>query len=156
MTMRAISTTRSPCYKLYARQYIRRGRPVGRREISFYQRFEFRGHSLTRVLCILGVVCILASLPTPSPVAVALPTGLLLIHWSERRLSSEYRACLAYLSIAADARPPSQPDEDAPLGTTRPSRSRVSRTEVDYRRLHRGAPAKEEASKQTTARSSAT
>jgi hypothetical protein len=58
--------------------------------------------------------------------------------------------------MAAVARPPSQPDEDAPSGTTRPSRSRVLRTEVDYRRLHQGALAKEEASKQTTARSSVT
>jgi hypothetical protein len=58
--------------------------------------------------------------------------------------------------MAAVARPPSQPDDDAPSGTLRPSRSRVSRTEVDYRRLHRGILAKEEASKQTTARSSAT
>jgi hypothetical protein len=61
---------------------------------------------------------------------------------------------LAYLSIAAVARPPSQPDDDAPSGTSRPSRSRVSRTEVDYRRLHRGILTKEEASRQTTARSS--
>jgi hypothetical protein len=58
--------------------------------------------------------------------------------------------------MAAVARPPSQPDDDAPSATSRPSRSRVSRTEVDYRRLHRGILAKEEASKQTTARSSAT
>jgi hypothetical protein len=58
--------------------------------------------------------------------------------------------------MAAVARPPSQLDDDVPSGTTRPSRSRVSRTEVDYRRLHRGALAKEEASKQTTTRSSAT
>jgi hypothetical protein len=63
---------------------------------------------------------------------------------------------LAYLSIVAVARLPSQPDEDAPSGTTRPSRSHISRTEVDYRRLHRGALAKEEASKQTTVRRSAT
>jgi hypothetical protein len=58
--------------------------------------------------------------------------------------------------MAALTRPPSQPDENAPLGTTRPSRSRVSRAEIDYRRLHRGTLAKEEASKQMTARSSAT
>jgi hypothetical protein len=58
--------------------------------------------------------------------------------------------------MAAVVRPPSQPDDDAPSGMSRPSRSRVSRTEVDYKRLHRGTLAKEEASKQTTARSSAT
>jgi hypothetical protein len=58
--------------------------------------------------------------------------------------------------MAAVARPPSQPDDDAPSGTSRPSRSRVSRTEVDYRRLHRGILTKEEASRQTTARSSGT
>lgn len=58
--------------------------------------------------------------------------------------------------MAAVARPPSQPDDDAPSGTSRPSRSRVSRTEVDYRRLHRGTLTKEEASRQTAARSSGT
>jgi hypothetical protein len=63
---------------------------------------------------------------------------------------------LAYLPIAAVARPPSQPDHDAPSGMSRPSRSRVSRTEVDYRRLHRSILTKEEASKQTTARESGT
>jgi hypothetical protein len=55
--------------------------------------------------------------------------------------------------MAAVARPPPQPDDDAPLGTTCPSRSRVSRTEVDYRRLHRGTLKKEEASRQIIARS---
>lgn len=58
--------------------------------------------------------------------------------------------------MAAVVRSPSQPDDDAPSGTTRPSRSRVSCTDVDYRRLHRGTLAKEETSKQTTARSNAT
>jgi hypothetical protein len=58
--------------------------------------------------------------------------------------------------MAAVARPPSQPDDDAPSGTSRPSRSRVARTEVDYRRLHRGILTKEEASRQITARSSGT
>ena len=58
--------------------------------------------------------------------------------------------------MAAVVRPPLQPDDDAPSGTTRPSRLRVSRTEVDYRRLHWGTLAKEEASKQTTARSHTT
>jgi hypothetical protein len=49
--------------------------------------------------------------------------------------------------MAAVVRPPSQPDDDAPSGMSRPSRSRVSRTEVDYKRLHWGTLAKEEASK---------
>jgi hypothetical protein len=71
-----------------------------------------------------------------------------------REAGNEYRVCLAYLSMAAVARPQSQPDDDAPSATSRPSRSRVSRTEVDYRRLHRGISTKEEASRQTTARSS--
>jgi hypothetical protein len=56
--------------------------------------------------------------------------------------------------MTAVARPPSQLDDDASPGTTRPSHSRVSRTEVDYRRLHRGTLAKEEIPRQTTARSS--
>jgi hypothetical protein len=56
--------------------------------------------------------------------------------------------------MAAVARPPSQPDDDAPSATSHPSRSRVSRTEVDYRSLHRGTLTKEEASRQITARSS--
>jgi hypothetical protein len=58
--------------------------------------------------------------------------------------------------MAAVARPPSQPGNDPSPGTTRPSRSRVSRTEVDYRRLYRGTLTKEEASRHTTARSSGT
>jgi hypothetical protein len=58
--------------------------------------------------------------------------------------------------MAAVARPPSQPDDDPSLGTMRPNRSRVSRTEVDHRRLHRGTLTKEEASRHTTARSSGT
>jgi hypothetical protein len=58
--------------------------------------------------------------------------------------------------MAAVACPPSQPDDDAPSGTMRPSRLRALRTGVNYRRLYRGTLAKEEASKQMTARSNAT
>lgn len=70
--------------------------------------------------------------------------------------SSKYRVYLAYPSLTAVARPPSQPDDDALSALTRPSRQRVSRTEVDYRRLHRGTLAREETSKQTTGKSSGT
>ena len=45
--------------------------------------------------------------------------------------------------MAAAVRPSSQLDESASTGTTRLGRSRASRTEVDYRRLHRGTLAKE-------------
>ena len=45
--------------------------------------------------------------------------------------------------MAAVARPPSRPDDNAPPAGMRPGRTRVSRTEVDYRTLHRGTLAKE-------------
>ena len=45
--------------------------------------------------------------------------------------------------MAASVRPSSQPDDSAPPGVTRLGRPRASRTEVDYRRLHRGTLAKE-------------
>ena len=51
-------------------------------------------------------------------------------------------------------RPPSQPGEDAPPALTRQSRQRVSRTEVDYRKLHRGILAKETALSQASGKSS--
>ena len=47
--------------------------------------------------------------------------------------------------MAAVVRPPSQPDEGTSPALTRPCRQRVSRTEVDYRKLHRGTLAKETA-----------
>jgi hypothetical protein len=81
-------------------------------------------------------------------------TRKFLLSLNQELLSSRYRAYLAYLSMAAVARPSSQPDDDASLGTTRPSRSRVSCTAVDYSRLHRGTLAKDEIPRQTTARSS--
>ena len=45
--------------------------------------------------------------------------------------------------MAATVRPPPQLDDSASPGATRLGRSRASRTEVDYRRLHRGTLAKE-------------
>jgi hypothetical protein len=56
--------------------------------------------------------------------------------------------------MAAVVRAPSQQDEDAPAALTRPSRQRVSRTEVDYRKLHRGTFAKETALAQASGKSS--
>ena len=56
--------------------------------------------------------------------------------------------------MAAVARPPSQRDEDAPSGLMRPSRQRVSRTEVDYRKLHRGTLARETALSQGSGKGS--
>lgn len=56
--------------------------------------------------------------------------------------------------MAAVVRPPSQQDVDAPSALTRPSRQRVSRTEVDYRKLHRGTLAKETALSQASGKSS--
>jgi hypothetical protein len=50
---------------------------------------------------------------------------------------------MAYPSMAATARPLPQPDDSASLGVTRLGRSRASRTEIDYRKLHRGTLAKE-------------
>lgn len=47
--------------------------------------------------------------------------------------------------MAAVVRSLSQPDEGASPALTRPSRQRVSRTEVDYHKLHRGTLAKETA-----------
>lgn len=58
--------------------------------------------------------------------------------------------------MAAAVRPPSQPDEGASPELTRPSRQRVSRTEVDYRKLHRGISAKETALSQASRKSSET
>lgn len=63
---------------------------------------------------------------------------------------------VAYLSMAAVARPPSQPGEDTPAALTGPSRRRVSRTEVDYRKLHRGTSTKETALPQASGKSSET
>jgi len=40
--------------------------------------------------------------------------------------------------MAANVRPPSQPNDSASTRATRLGRSRATRTEVDYRRLHRG------------------
>jgi hypothetical protein len=75
-------------------------------------------------------------------------TGKVLLSLNQERLSSKYRAYLAYLSVAAVAR------RRRSSTTTRPSRSRVSRTEVDYRRLHQGTLANEEVPRQTNARGS--
>lgn len=58
--------------------------------------------------------------------------------------------------MAAAVRPPSQPDEGASPALTRPSRQRVSRTEVDYRKLHRGILAKETALSKASGKSSET
>lgn len=58
--------------------------------------------------------------------------------------------------MAAVVRPPSQPDESASPALTRPSRQRVSHTEVDYRKLHRGILAKETALSQASGKSSET
>ncbi|KAI6824489.1 hypothetical protein KC343_g180 [Hortaea werneckii] len=58
--------------------------------------------------------------------------------------------------MAAVVRPPSQPDEGASPALTRPSRQRVSRTEVDYRKLHRGILAKETALSTASGKSSET
>ena len=52
--------------------------------------------------------------------------------------------------MAVTARPSSQLDDSAPPGVTRLGRSRASRTEVDYRRLHRGTLAKERVPSQDT------
>lgn len=45
--------------------------------------------------------------------------------------------------MAATVRPLSQPDDSASPGVTRLGRSRASRNEVDYRKLHRGTFAKD-------------
>lgn len=58
--------------------------------------------------------------------------------------------------MAAVGRPPSPPGEHASPALTRPSRRRVSRTEVDYRKLHRGISAKETALSQASRKSSET
>lgn len=58
--------------------------------------------------------------------------------------------------MAAVVRPPSQPDEGASPALTRPSRQRVSRTEIDYRKLHRGILAKETALSKVSGKSSET
>ena len=55
--------------------------------------------------------------------------------------------------MAANVRPLSQPDDSASTGATRLGRSRASRTEVDYRRLHRGTLAKERLPSQSTEKS---
>lgn len=56
--------------------------------------------------------------------------------------------------MAAVARPSPRPDDNTPSGVTRPGRSRASRTEVDYRRLHRGTLAKERIPSQSGKKSS--
>ena len=56
--------------------------------------------------------------------------------------------------MAANVRPPSQPDDSASTGATRLGRSRASRTEVDYRRLHRGTLAKGRLPSQSTEKGS--
>lgn len=55
--------------------------------------------------------------------------------------------------MAANVRPPSQPDDSASTGATRLGRSRATLTEVDYRRLHRGTLAKERLPSQSTEKS---
>lgn len=45
--------------------------------------------------------------------------------------------------MAAAARPLPQPDDSASPGVTRLGRSRASRTEIDYKKLHRGTLARE-------------
>lgn len=56
--------------------------------------------------------------------------------------------------MAAVARPSPRPDDNTPPGVTRPGHSRASRTEVDYRRLHRGTLAKERIPSQSGEKSS--
>jgi hypothetical protein len=50
--------------------------------------------------------------------------------------------------MAATARPLPQPDDNASPGVTRLGRSRASRVEIDYRKLHRGTLARERISSQ--------
>lgn len=56
--------------------------------------------------------------------------------------------------MAANVRPPSQLDDSASTGATRLGRSRASRTEIDYRKLHRGTLAKERLPSQGAEKSS--
>jgi hypothetical protein len=58
--------------------------------------------------------------------------------------------------MAAAARPLPQPDDSASLGVTRLGRSRASRTEIDYRKLHRGTLARERVPSQGADKSSDT
>jgi hypothetical protein len=56
--------------------------------------------------------------------------------------------------MAAAARPLPQPDDSASPGVTRLGRSRASRTEIDYRKLHRGTLARERVPSQGADKSS--
>lgn len=56
--------------------------------------------------------------------------------------------------MAAVVRPPPQPGDDASPALTRPSQQRVSRTEIDYRKMHRGTLAKEKTLSQASGKSS--
>ena len=56
--------------------------------------------------------------------------------------------------MAATARPLLQPDDSASPGVTRLGRSRASRTEIDYRKLHRGTLARERIPSQSADKSS--
>ena len=56
--------------------------------------------------------------------------------------------------MAANVRPPSRLDDSASTGATRLGRSRASRTEIDYRKLHRGTLAKERLPSQGAEKSS--